>query len=162
MRRWSVCHRAIDTEEVYYKVGRVNYILDNLLAQGQAEDMIVVLPYGNPYKLLPTPPEGMFGAPGSKFGSDVFSLDLNNDLMPYIESHYRTINDADHRAIGGFSRGGNQALFNGLLTSPMSMTRLPTPTVRFVCSGSVWVPTTSSMAMPETIWSSSTSTASAA
>ena len=103
-----------DTEEVYYKVGRVNYILDNLLAQGQAEDMIVVLPYGNPYKLLPTPPEGMFGAPGSKFGSDVFSLDLNNDLMPYIESHYRTINDADHRAIGGFSRGGNQALFNGL------------------------------------------------
>ena len=103
-----------DTEEVYYKVGRVNYILDNLLAQGQAEEMIVVLPYGNPYKLLPTPPEGMFGAPGSKFGSDVFSLDLNNDLMPYIESHYRTINDADHRAIGGFSRGGNQALFNGL------------------------------------------------
>ena len=34
--------------------------------------------------------------------------------MPYIEQHYRTINDADHRAIGGFSRGGNQALFNGL------------------------------------------------
>ena len=103
-----------DTEEVYYKVGRVNYILDNLLAEGKAEEMIVVLPYGNPYKLLPTPPEGMFGAPGSKFGSDVFSLDLNNDLMPYIEQHYRTINDADHRAIGGFSRGGNQALFNGL------------------------------------------------
>ena len=69
---------------MYYKVGRVNYILDNLLAQGQAEEMIVVLPYGNPYKLLPTPPEGMFGAPGSKFGSDVFSLDLNNDLMPYM------------------------------------------------------------------------------
>ena len=103
-----------DTEEVYYKVGRVNYILDNLLAEGKAEEMIVVLPYGNPYKLLPTPQTGMFGAPGSRFGSDVFSLDLNNDLMPYIESHYRTINDADHRAIGGFSRGGNQALFNGL------------------------------------------------
>jgi hypothetical protein len=44
----------------------------------------------------------------------VFSQDLNNDLMPFIESHFRTINDADHRAIGGFSRGGNQALFNGL------------------------------------------------
>ena len=37
-----------DTEEVYYKVGRVNYILDNLLAEGKAEEMIVVLPYGNP------------------------------------------------------------------------------------------------------------------
>ena len=102
-----------DTEEVYYKVGRANYILDNLLAEGAAEEMIIVMPYGNPYKLLPTPPE-MGGAPQTRFGNDVFSLDLNNDLMPYVEQHFRTINDADHRAIGGFSRGGNQALFNGL------------------------------------------------
>ena len=33
-----------DTEEVYYKVGRVNYIMDNLLAAGQAKEMIVVMP----------------------------------------------------------------------------------------------------------------------
>ena len=103
-----------DTEEVYYKVGRVNYILDNLIAEGKAEEMIVVLPYGNPYKLLAAPPSAASGAPQTRFGGDVFSLDLNNDLMPYVESHYRTINDADHRAIGGFSRGGNQALYNGL------------------------------------------------
>jgi enterochelin esterase-like enzyme len=102
-----------DTEEVYYKVGRANYILDNLLAEGAAEEMIIVMPYGNPYKLLPAQPE-MGGAPQMRFGNDVFSLDLNNDLMPYVEQHFRTINDADHRAIGGFSRGGNQALFNGL------------------------------------------------
>ena len=101
-----------DTEEVYYKVGRVNYILDNLLAEGKAEEMIVVLPYGNPYKLKAAPLAS--GAPQTRFGGDVFSLDLNEDLMPYIESRYRTINDADHRAIGGFSRGGNQALYNGL------------------------------------------------
>lgn len=97
-----------DTEEVYYKVGRVNYILDNLLAEGNAEEMIVVLPYGNPTKLLPTPPQGMMGM------GDVFGNDLINDLMPYVEGHYRTINDADHRAIGGFSRGGNQGLACGL------------------------------------------------
>ena len=97
-----------DTEEVYYKVGRVNYILDNLLAEGKAEEMIVVLPYGNPTKLLPAPPS-MGG-----FGRDIFGSDLTEDLMPYVESHYRTINDADHRAIGGFSRGGNQGLANGL------------------------------------------------
>lgn len=96
-----------DTEEVYYKVGRVNYILDNLLAQGKAKDMIVVMPYGNPMKLMTTPPD--FMAMGDLFGND-----LNNDLMPYIEANYRTINDRDHRAIGGFSRGGNQALANGL------------------------------------------------
>ena len=95
-----------DTEEVYYKVGRMNYILDNLIAKGEAKDMIVVLPYGNPTKLTGMTGGGMF--------QDAFSKDLINDLMPYVESHYRTINDADHRAIGGFSRGGNQGLMNGL------------------------------------------------
>ena len=106
-----------DTEEVYYKVGRVNYILDNLLADKQAKEMIVVLPYGNPSKLLLPKPaaEGApSGAPQTRFGGDVFSKDLINDLMPYIEKNYRTINNRDNRAIGGFSRGGNQALFNGL------------------------------------------------
>ncbi len=102
-----------DTEEVYYKVGKVNNILDNLIADGLALEMIVVLPYGNPYKLLPVQP-GMAGVPQMQFGRDVFSLDLINDLMPYVEKNFRTINDRDHRAIGGFSRGGNQALMNGL------------------------------------------------
>ena len=101
-----------DTEEVYYKVGRMNYILDNLLAEGAAKEMIIVLPYGNPYKLLPPMRSGQM--PQMGFGNDVFSNDLVDDLMPYIESHYRTVNDRDHRAIGGFSRGGNQGLSNGL------------------------------------------------
>ena len=102
-----------DTEEVYYKVGRVNYILDNLIAEGLAEEMIVVLPYGNPYKLLPVQPD-MAGVPQMQFGKDLFSLDLINDLMPYVENRFRIMADRDHRAIGGFSRGGNQALSNGL------------------------------------------------
>jgi len=114
-----------DTEEVYYKVGRVNYILDNLLAEDKAKEMIVVMPYGNPSKLkLPDAPTTVPGATTKersealtaqmRFGGDVFSQDLINDLMPYIENNYRTKNDRDSRAIGGFSRGGNQALFNGL------------------------------------------------
>ena len=101
-----------DTEEVYYKVGRMNYILDNLLAEGNAQEMIIVLPYGNPYKLLPPNKSGEMNMMG--FGNDVFSNDLVNDLMPYVEKNYRTLNDRDHRAIGGFSRGGNQGLSNGL------------------------------------------------
>jgi enterochelin esterase-like enzyme len=100
-----------DTEEVYYKVGRVNYIMDNLLAAGKAKEMIVVMPYGNPMKLKK--PDSS-AAPQTRFGGDPFSKDLINDLMPYIEQNYRTKNDRDSRAIGGFSRGGNQALFNGL------------------------------------------------
>jgi len=102
-----------DTEEVYYKVGRINYILDNLLNEKAAKEMIIVLPYGNPSKLKPAAP-AQGGAPQMQFGGDVFSKDLINDLMPYIEKNYRTINNADNRAIGGFSRGGNQALAIGL------------------------------------------------
>lgn len=96
-----------DTEEVYFKVGRVNFILDNLIAQGAAEEMIVVLPYGNPAKYFPDGTD-------LRARGDMFSKDLVNDLMPFVEKNYRTINDRDHRAIGGFSRGGNQGLANGL------------------------------------------------
>jgi enterochelin esterase-like enzyme len=114
-----------DTEEVYYKVGRVNYILDNLIADKQAQEMIVVMPYGNPMKLkLPDAPTTVPGATtkerseamaaAMRFGGDVFSKDLINDLLPFIDKTYRTKADSDHRAIGGFSRGGNQGLFNGL------------------------------------------------
>ena len=104
-----------DTEEVYYKVGRMNYILDNLLAEGKAQEMIIVLPYGNPTKLLPPrqPQGGMMGGMGMMM-RDVVGDDLMGDLMPYVDSHYRTLADRDHRAIGGFSRGGNQGLGIGL------------------------------------------------
>lgn len=96
-----------DTEEVYFKVGKVNLILDNLIAEGRAKEMIVVLPYGNPSLIAPSSTEL------SQMGN-MFTSDFVNDLMPYIESNYRTINDKDHRAIGGFSRGGNQGLGIGL------------------------------------------------
>jgi len=101
-----------DTEEVYFKVGRVNHILDNLIAEGAAKEMIVVLPYGNPSKLLPAP-KGGFGM-GMGMGGDLFGGDLVKDLMPFVEANYRTLADRDHRAIGGFSRGGNQGLSIGL------------------------------------------------
>ncbi len=96
-----------DTEEVYFKVGKMNLILDNLIAEGKAKEMIVVLPYGNPAKYYPA---GTFDFTKG----DVFSKDLLEDLMPYVESNYRTQNDRDSRAIGGFSRGGNQGLSVGL------------------------------------------------
>lgn len=100
-----------DTHEVYYKVGRMNYIADNLIAKGEAKEMIIVLPYGNPVKLMADAPvsSGVDNVTMNAFGNDFI-----NDLMPYVESHYRTINDRDNRAIGGFSRGGNQGLSTGL------------------------------------------------
>ncbi len=101
-----------DTEEVYHKVGRVNFIMDNLLAAGKAQEMIIVLPYGNPtnfFKGRQRPTSGQT----SPF-QDFFTPDLTKALMPFVEQNYRTINDRNSRAIGGFSRGGNQGLSIGL------------------------------------------------
>jgi enterochelin esterase family protein len=109
-----------DTEETFYKVGRINFILDNLIAAGKAKPMIVVMPYGNTaakiaeQKGLPKP-----GDPTSREGADAlarsnqFETDLLGRILPYIEKNYNTINTAEGRAIGGFSRGGGQTLRAG-------------------------------------------------
>lgn len=99
-----------DTEEVYFKVGKMNLILDNLIAEGAAKEMIIVLPYGNPSLVMN---ERGTSAPANPF-EDIFTRDFLESLMPYVDSNYRTIPDAAHRGIGGFSRGGNQGLAIGL------------------------------------------------
>ncbi len=96
-----------DTEEVYFKVGRANFIMDNLIADGKAVEMILVLPYGNPMKYFPAGTD-------LRGKGDMFSKQFVDDLMPFVEKNYRTIRDRNHRAIGGFSRGGNQGLSLGL------------------------------------------------
>ncbi|MDO5442133.1 MAG: sialate O-acetylesterase [Bacteroidia bacterium] len=97
-----------DTEETWFKVGKLNIILDNLIAQGKAEPMIVVMPYGN---------MGSTPAPDSMEACEkyiVFSDEMTQCIMPYVEENFRTIADRDHRAIAGFSRGGGQSLFTAL------------------------------------------------
>lgn len=91
-------HGATDTEETWFKVGRVNFILDNLIAQGKAKPMIIVMPYAN---TAPCPREA-------------FTQDLLKDVIPYAEQNFRTLTDRENRAIAGFSRGGGQTLDAGL------------------------------------------------
>ncbi len=95
-----------DTEETWFKVGKVNVILDNLIAQGKAEPMIVVMPYGNMMGGTPSPTT-VQAAEMYK----VFEQELTECVMPYVERNFRTKNDRNSRAIGGFSRGGGQSLF---------------------------------------------------
>lgn len=108
-----------DTEEVYFKVGKMNLILDNMIAEGKAKEMIIVLPYGNATLLKterqPSTSRGQGGMGGFGGGGGYNqSKDFLEVLMPFVEKNYRTINDAQHRGIGGFSRGGNQALSMGV------------------------------------------------
>ncbi len=97
-----------DTDETYFKVGRANFILDNLIARGLAKPMIVVMPYGNPAAYFDA------GDPRGIEAGRRLSEDILNVMMPYVEKNYRTINNAENRAIGGFSRGGNQGLTLGM------------------------------------------------
>ena len=97
-----------DTEETWYKVGKVNTILDNLIAQGKAEPMIVVMPYGN----MGSTPQPASMAATKMY--EKFAEELTGCIMPYVEKNFRTRNDRSSRAIAGFSRGGGQALFSAL------------------------------------------------
>ena len=97
-----------DTEETWFKVGKLNTILDNLIADGKAEPMIVVMPYGN----MGTTPMPTSMAATKMYAT--FAKELTECIMPYVEGEFRTVADRDHRAIAGFSRGGGQSLFSAL------------------------------------------------
>jgi enterochelin esterase-like enzyme len=106
-----------DTEETFYKVGHTNFILDNLIAAGKAKPMIIVMPYGNPAAKIAEQKGGVMpGDPTSRESTDalnrskMFETDLITNIIPYIDKNYRTINDRNSRAVGGFSRGGGQTL----------------------------------------------------
>lgn len=91
-------HGGSDTEETWTKVGRANFIADNLIAQGKAVPMIIVMPYGN---VRPAP-------------MPHFTEDILNDVIPFIEASYPVLTDSKHRAVAGFSVGGGQTLNIGL------------------------------------------------
>jgi len=97
-----------DTEETWFKVGRANFILDNLIAQKKAVPMIIVMPYGNMIMGTPRP-----NSPQAAEMYKVFNDELTRDIMPYVEENYHVSRDREKRAIAGFSRGGGQSLFTG-------------------------------------------------
>lgn len=106
-------HGAGDSDDAWSTVGRAGVILDNLIADGRATPMIVVMTDGH------TPPiEGQDGIFGSgPPGTGAFERDFLEGALPYIESHYRVVADREHRAIAGLSMGGFQTL-NISLTRP--------------------------------------------
>lgn len=95
-----------DTEETWYKAGRTNFIMDNLIHEGKAQKMIVVMPYGNMNTGNPRP-----SSDAATLCYEVFSQEMKECIMPYVEKNFRTKTDRESRAIAGFSRGGGEALY---------------------------------------------------
>src|SRR4051794_18404750 len=102
--------------------GRVAFILDNLIAEGKAKPMLVVMEQGYARKpgeaAAPTgpPAKGAAGQPprdlGRMFGA--FEEVMVKDLIPMIDSTYRTIPERESRAMAGLSMGGMQTFQIGL------------------------------------------------
>jgi enterochelin esterase family protein len=93
--------------------GRAQFILDNLIAAGKAQPMIVVMdrgyadkPGSPPFKLTGQMTLGEIREAFSRFEEVII-----RDLVPMVDQSYRTIADRDHRAMAGLSMGGMQTLF---------------------------------------------------
>jgi enterochelin esterase family protein len=108
-------HGGGEDETGWIKQGRANFILDNLFAAGSCKPMIVVMAYGYARRAGHPAPD----VTGKPFGSPemmratqemaaAFEDDLTQVLIPYIDSHFRTVPDREHRAMAGLSMGGMQ------------------------------------------------------
>lgn len=100
-------HGGGEDETGWVRQGKTNLILDNLIAQGKAKEMIVVMA------------NGTLSIPGqrpaySKEGMAGFSQELIEQVIPTVERQFRTLSDRRHRALSGLSMGGGQTFFVGL------------------------------------------------
>ncbi|MDF2158582.1 esterase [Algoriphagus sp. CAU 1675] len=106
-------HGAGGDEDAWTSLGRANLILDNLIAEGKAKPMLVVMTNGNAWQTstlrnipgLPAPSRETFAQFQGKFEKS-----LVEDVVPYIEKNFRVIADKDHRALAGLSMGGGHTI----------------------------------------------------
>ncbi|MDQ8200545.1 alpha/beta hydrolase-fold protein [Pelagicoccus enzymogenes] len=95
-------------ETEWIRFTQPNVILDNLIAEGKAAEMIIVLPNG---RALPNDrAEGEIFSPEKIEGFAKFEQDLVDYLIPAIEAKYSVLSDREHRALAGLSMGGGQTL----------------------------------------------------
>ena len=99
--RFSTCG---DDETTWTLEGRAGVILENLIAEGKALPMIIVMPYG----------ESKLSGGGTRVGIAALGKELLDDIIPLVEKNYRTLSGRDNRAIAGLSMGGGQAFTIGL------------------------------------------------
>lgn len=100
-------HGGGEDETGWVRQGKTNLILDNLIANGKAQEMIIVMANGTVNKF------------GHRFSYSIegirpFEEDLINNLIPFIEKNFRVKTDAGSRALAGLSMGGGETFFAGL------------------------------------------------
>lgn len=88
--------------------GKADFILDNLIAEGKAKPMLVVMDRGYAVNPMRRPVEVKPGDLRAMMANNAFPEVLVNDIVPMIDKTFRTIADREHRAMAGLSMGGFQ------------------------------------------------------
>ena len=106
-------HGAGGDEDAWTNMGRTAQIMDNLIAQGKANPMIVVMTNGNANQagaqneVPPLPAvQGEQGMAAYQRYAGKFEEHLVKDVVPFIEKNFRTFTGKDNRAVAGLSMGG--------------------------------------------------------
>jgi enterochelin esterase-like enzyme len=106
-------HGGGEDERVWIEMGRTNLILDNLIAEGKIKPFIVVMEtsaVGPQFPMGPRPVTPGAGAPPSgarpRFSFDKYADVMISDMIPWVDTNFRTMPDAGHRAMSGLSMGG--------------------------------------------------------
>jgi enterochelin esterase family protein len=112
-------HGFFDTRYSWVTEGRLPQILDNLLAQGKAVPMVVVVPdaHGLPFETVPETNPGEFSSNLYYFWAKnqaAADQGLFHDIIPFVQSLYNISDEPQKRAIAGFSMGGLQAIDTGI------------------------------------------------
>jgi enterochelin esterase family protein len=103
-------HGGGEDERGWPVQGKVNNIIDNLIAEGKAKPMIVVMDCGYAMKAGEPEPKQIPGQRSSMAAFSAFAEVMINDIIPMIDASYRTIPDKEHRAMAGLSMGGMQTM----------------------------------------------------
>jgi enterochelin esterase-like enzyme len=108
-------HGYSDDASGWTAVGRAHVILDNLIAQGKAKPMIVVMPLGyGTMDFLRLAWDAWNHTELRDVNFKKFSDALLTEVMPRVEGEYRVTKDRNARAIAGLSMGGSESLLTGL------------------------------------------------
>jgi enterochelin esterase-like enzyme len=101
-------HGGGEDETGWVEQGRANFIMDNLIAEGKAVPMIVVMDWGQ----APTPTQ-VVHIPSTPPPPEITLVTIK-ELIPMVDAKFRTIADRNHRAMAGLSMGSVQTLYIGL------------------------------------------------
>jgi enterochelin esterase-like enzyme len=99
-------HGSGDTPDSWTNAGRANLILDNLIADGKARPMVIVMPAGHAVPFSA-------GRGGPVNNNELFEQYLTKEAIPAIEAKYRVAPGARNRALAGLSMGGGHTIYTG-------------------------------------------------